>query len=251
MTDSSAPAPAPIRLGLNIDHVATLRQVRGTDYPDVIEAARCVMAAGADSITVHLRVDRRHIQDADIDILTGIDDMPINLEMAVTEEMLAIAEQRRPTYVCLVPETREELTTEGGLDVTAQPDDIAAAVKRLRAAGIRTSLFIDPDPVQIDAAAASGADHVELHTGTYAQADNDSTREHELARVTQAAGQAAELGLEVHAGHGLHTGNVTPIAALAPVVELNIGHAVIARALFVGLPAAVAEIRAAMNRARI
>lgn len=246
-TETSAP---PIRLGINVDHVATLRQARGTQYPDVVAAARCAMQAGADSITVHLREDRRHIQDADVEQLTALAATPVNLEMAVTDEMLAIAERLRPRDACLVPERREELTTEGGLDVASQRARIADAVARLRAAGIQPALFIDPEPAQIEAAAASGANHIELHTGTFAEASDETTHAAELQRLAAAARQAADLGLEVHAGHGLRTDNVAPIAALRPVVELNIGHSIVARAIFVGLARAVTEMRAAMNRAR-
>lgn len=249
MSDSQPAAHRPIRLGINIDHVATLRQARGTSYPDVIAAARCAMAAGADSITVHLREDRRHIQDADVETLTGMRETPVNLELAVTDEMLAVAERLRPLHACFVPERREELTTEGGLDVTAQPQRIRDAVARLREAGIQPALFIDPDAAQIGAAADSGAGHVELHTGQFADAPDDSARADEFERLAQAAAQAASLGLEVHAGHGLHTGNVAPVAELVPVVELNIGHAIIARAVFVGLAAAVTEMREAMAAA--
>lgn len=249
MAQAAVPVP-PIRLGINVDHVATLRQARGTDYPDVVAAARCAMAAGADSITVHLREDRRHIQDADVAALTALDATPVNLEMAITDEMLAIAERRRPRDACFVPEKRQELTTEGGLDVASQLERVAAAVARMQAAGIQAALFIDPEPAQIEAAAASGAHHIELHTGTFADAPDAATRDAELARLGAAARQAIGLGLEVHAGHGLHTDNVAAIAALAPVVELNIGHSIVARAVFVGLAEAVREMRAAMQRAR-
>lgn len=240
----------PIRLGINVDHVATLRQARGTGYPDVVAAARLAMQAGADSITVHLREDRRHIQDADVEALTALDETPVNLEMAVTDEMLAIAERLRPRDACFVPERRQELTTEGGLDVATQTGHINEAVIRMRSVGIQTALFIDPDPDQVEAAAACGATHIELHTGTFADATDATARQAELERLARAAQQATELGLEVHAGHGLHTDNVAPIAALTPVVELNIGHSIVARALFVGLAAAVNEMRAAMDQAR-
>ncbi len=241
---------APIRLGVNVDHVATLRQARGTPYPDVVAAARCAMNAGADSITVHLREDRRHIQDADVEEMVAIADLPVNLEMALTDEMLAIAERLRPRDACFVPERRAELTTEGGLDVASQTARVREAIARMRAAGIYAALFIDPDADQIQAAADCGAAHIELHTGAYADAKHDAQRDAELDRIARAAHRAAELGLEVHAGHGLHTANVGPIAALAPVVELNIGHALVARAVFVGLAEAVTEMRLAMTRAR-
>lgn len=249
MTESRTTA-ATVRLGINVDHVATLRQARGTNYPDVVTAARCALDAGADSITVHLREDRRHIQDADVEQLIALDDTPVNLEMAVTDEMLAIAERLRPRDACFVPEKREELTTEGGLDVASQVGRVGNAVARLRAVGVQTALFIDPDAEQIEAAAASSARHIELHTGTFADAPCDLDRTDELERLQRAAKQAVGLGLEVHAGHGLNTGNVAPIALLEPVVELNIGHSIVARAVFVGLPQAVTEMRAAMDQAR-
>lgn len=239
-----------IRLGVNVDHVATLRQARGTSYPDVIAAARLALEAGADSITVHLREDRRHIQDADVEALVARDDVAVNLEMAVTEEMQGIACRLRPRDVCLVPERREELTTEGGLDVAGDRDRVAGAVARLGAAGIAVALFIDPDPVQIEATAAAGAAAVEIHTGAYAEAGDARAREAELGRIRRAARHAAGLGLEVHAGHGLHVDNVGPVAAVPEIVELNIGHALVARAIFVGLAEAVAEMRRAMQRAR-
>lgn len=239
-----------IRLGVNVDHVATLRQARGTSYPDVIAAARLALDAGADSITVHLREDRRHIQDADVEALVAHDDVAVNLEMAVTGEMQAIACRLRPRDACLVPERREELTTEGGLDVAGDRDRVAGAVARLSAAGIAVALFIDPDPVQIEAAAAAGAAAVEIHTGAYAEAGDAGARDAELDRIRRAARHAAGLGLEVHAGHGLHVDNVGPVAAVSEIVELNIGHALVARAIFVGLAEAVAEMRRAMQRAR-
>ncbi|ROO32766.1 pyridoxine 5'-phosphate synthase [Salinisphaera japonica] len=250
MTDIAAPTP-PIRLGVNVDHVATLRQARGTPYPDVGTAARLAMGAGAASITIHLREDRRHIQDHDVASLCAIgDDMPVNLEMALTEEMLDIAVRHAPRDCCLVPESREELTTEGGLDIVGQGQRVADGLARLQAAGIQAALFIDPDTDQIEAAARAGAHHIELHTGAYADAVDTTTRQAELARIMAAAVQAESLGLEVHAGHGLHVDNVAEIAAIAPIVELNIGHALIARAVFVGLDAAVTEMSAAMAAGR-
>lgn len=240
----------PIRLGVNIDHVATLRQARGTSYPDVAAAARLALAAGADGITVHLREDRRHIQDADVEALTAHGDMLVNLEMAVTDEMQAIALRLQPHAACCVPERREELTTEGGLDVAGDRGNVAAAAARLSAAGIRVALFVDPQPEQIEAAAAAGASAVEIHTGAYADAADGGLRETELARIQTAARRAAALGLEVHAGHGLHVDNVAPVAAIPEIVELNIGHALIARAVFVGLAEAVAEMIRAMRAAR-
>ena len=231
-----------VLLGVNIDHVATVRQARGTYYPSVIEAAEYAERAGADSITIHLREDRRHIQDADVEALCRQERIRINLEMAVTPEMIEIALQRKPSDVCLVPEKREELTTEGGLDVVTHHALISGAVGRLSSAGIRVSLFIDPDPNQVRAARASGAPVVELHTGTYADA-KDAVQEQELLRLRQACEQAHALGLQVNAGHGLHVGNVVSVARLPHMTELNIGHSIIARSIFVGLEAAVKEMR--------
>jgi len=238
-----------LRLGVNVDHVATLRQARGTRYPDVVAAARAAIAAGADSITVHLREDRRHIQDADVEALSRIDEIAVNLEMALTEEMIGIALARSPRDACLVPERREELTTEGGLDVVGQEDAVAAALARLQAAGISTALFIDPDAAQIEASARAGAHHIELHTGAYADATDADTRAHELERIVTAARHAADIGIEVHAGHGLNVDNVGAIAAIPEIVELNIGHALIADAVFVGIAEAVARMRSAMDDA--
>ena len=231
-----------VLLGVNIDHVATVRQARGTQYPSVIKAAEYAERAGADSITIHLREDRRHIQDADVKALCGNCSTRINLEMAVTEEMLAIALERRPADVCLVPEKREELTTEGGLDVIGNRTAVTAAVKRLHAAGIRASLFIDPDPGQLDAARASGAPVVELHTGTYADAEG-SEQKQELERLHRACVYGHDLGLQINAGHGLHRHNVQPVARLPHMTELNIGHSIIARSIFIGLEEAVREMR--------
>jgi pyridoxine 5-phosphate synthase len=239
-----------IRLGVNVDHVATLRQARGTSYPDVAAAARLALEAGADGITVHLREDRRHIQDADVEALTSHRGMRVNLEMAVTDEMQAIALRLRPQDACFVPERREELTTEGGLDVAGDRGGVAAATARLGTAGIRVALFVDPEPAQIEAAAAAAAAAVEIHTGAYADAGSEALRQAELERIRAAARQAAALGLEVHAGHGLHVDNVAPVAAIPEIVELNIGHALIARAVFVGLAEAVVEMSRAMFEAR-
>jgi len=238
-----------LRLGVNVDHVATLRQARGVDYPDPVEAALLAEAAGADGITVHLREDRRHIQDRDVRVLRGLLQTHMNLEMAVTEEMLGIATEVRPADCCLVPEKRTELTTEGGLDVAGQAARVAAAATRLAAAGIRVSLFIDPDPAQIEAAARSGAPVVELHTGAYAGAAG-AARATELERLRGGARLAARLGLRVHAGHGLDYHNVQPVAAVHEIVELNIGHAIIARAVFTGLTEAVGAMKALMQAAR-
>ena len=231
-----------VLLGVNIDHVATVRQARGTHYPSVAEAARLAERAGADSITVHLREDRRHIQDADVSALCADTQTRINLEMAVTDEMLGIALRYKPADVCLVPEKRQELTTEGGLDVTANRASVAAAVQRLSDAGIRVSLFIDPEPLQLHAAREVGAPVVELHTGTYADSDGESQRR-ELSRLHEACELGHELGLQINAGHGLHLDNVRPVARLPHMVELNIGHSIISRAIFVGLERAVREMR--------
>ncbi|HET9330530.1 MAG TPA: pyridoxine 5'-phosphate synthase [Steroidobacteraceae bacterium] len=238
-----------IALGVNIDHVATLRQVRRARYPDPVHAALTCESAGADNITLHLREDRRHIQDQDVRTLRGLLQTRMNLEMAVTDEMLGIGAEVRPQDCCLVPERRAELTTEGGLDVAAQAARIAAAVQHLQGAGVRVALFIDPEPRQIEAAARCGAPVVELHTGQYAEA-NGARQATELERLRAGARLAASLGLEVHAGHGLNYHNVKPVAALTEVVELNIGHALIGHALFVGLPQAVRAMKALMDEAR-
>ena len=237
-------------LGVNVDHVATLRQARGTDYPDPVEAALQAEQAGADSITVHLREDRRHIQDHDVERLQQRKQTRVNLEMAVTDEMVAIACRLRPADVCLVPEKREELTTEGGLDVRANLAGVTAATAQLAAAGIRVSLFIDPDNAQIDAAVDSGAPVIELHTGTYADAPDAAAEAAEQERIMVAAGYAHSRGLVVNAGHGLHLDNVTAIAAIPEIVELNIGHSLIADAVFSGLPAAVGAMKQRMLAAR-
>lgn len=237
-----------ILLGVNIDHVATVRQARGTSYPSVLEAALLAEKAGADSITVHLREDRRHIQDNDVKLLCANTRTRVNLEMAVTSEMLAIAVERSPADVCLVPEKREELTTEGGLDVLANQQAVAAAVARLQGAGIRVSLFIDPDPAQLQAAAAVAAPVVELHTGTYADAAGE-VQQRELQRLHDACILGHGLGLQINAGHGLHLDNVRAVARLPHMRELNIGHSIVARAIFVGLEAAVREMKAAMRGA--
>ena len=238
-----------IHLGVNIDHVATLRQARGTRYPRPVDAALIAEKAGADSITVHLREDRRHIQDFDLVEIGEVMQTHMNLEMAVTDDMLEIAEKISPTDVCMVPESREELTTEGGLDVAGQLDRVRTACKRLREAGIRASLFIDPDRQQLDAAAAAAAPVVELHTGRYADTGGDE-QQAELERIVDAARYGHELGLVINAGHGLHYENVKPIAAIEQVVELNIGHAIVARAVFDGLAGAVSEMKRLMLEAR-
>lgn len=239
-----------ILLGVNIDHVATLRQARGTRYPDPIQAAIEAETAGADSITLHLREDRRHIQERDVEMLKDILLTRMNLEMAVTDDMLAIAERIQPADCCLVPERREELTTEGGLDVAGQASRVQEACGRLAEAGVRVSLFIDADTDQVAAAAACGAPCIEIHTGHYADATTTVARAQELQRITAAVQQGAELGMQVNAGHGLNYQNVAPIAILATVRELNIGHAIIARAVFTGLREAVAEMKRLMREAR-
>jgi len=236
-------------LGINIDHVATLRQVRGTSYPRPADAVVMAEQAGADSITVHLREDRRHIQDADLLAIKKVMRTHMNLEMAVTDEMLDIASKINPSDVCLVPEKREELTTEGGLDVKAQPQKIKAACDRLAEEGIRASLFIDPDKDQLDAAVAAGAPVVEIHTGAYADAIGED-QDAELQRVIAAADYGHDLGLVINAGHGLHYGNVTAIASIPKIVELNIGHSIISRAVFDGLAMAVSEMKRLMTEAR-
>ncbi|WP_417499168.1 pyridoxine 5'-phosphate synthase [Methylophaga sp.] len=239
-----------IYLGVNIDHIATLRQARGTRYPDPIQAAIEAEQAGADSITLHLREDRRHIQERDVAMLSDILQTKMNLEMAVTEEMLAMAEKYRPADCCLVPEKREELTTEGGLDVAGQLSRMQQACQRLAAANVRVSLFIDPDLAQIEAAVACGVPVVELHTGRYADAETDAEAERELAVIADAAKQAHERGLQVNAGHGLHYHNTQKIAAIPELVELNIGHAIVARSVFTGFQAAVREMKQLMQDAR-
>ena len=235
--------PQRVLLGVNIDHVATLRQARGTRYPDPVQAAIEAEQAGADGITVHLREDRRHIQDRDVRLLAEVLQTRMNLEMAVTEEMLAFAAEIRPAHVCLVPERREELTTEGGLDVAGNLARIQQAVEQLAGHGCEVSLFIDADPRQIEAARDAGAPVIELHTGHYAETSGEQ-QARELQRISEGVAYARKLGLVVNAGHGLHYHNVEPIAAIAGINELNIGHAIIARALFSGLAGAVSEMRA-------
>lgn len=236
-----------IKLGLNIDHVATLRQVRGARYPNVVRAALICEEAGADAITLHLREDRRHIQDADVEILRCMLQTRMNLESAVTGEMIAIALRIKPHELCLVPERREELTTEGGLDVVRHFDSVQRATARCLEAGIRVSLFIDADEKQLDAARKLGAPVVEIHTGKYADADSVAERAHELARIQHAVAHGHALGLQVNAGHGLNYHNVQPIVAIPNICELNIGHAIIAEALFIGLEAAVKNMKALLS----
>lgn len=245
----TAAATSWIALGVNIDHVATLRQARGTRYPDPVYAALMAEQAGADSITLHLREDRRHIQDHDLSAIRAVIQTRMNLEMAVTQEMLDIAMRTGPDDCCLVPENRNEVTTEGGLDVAGQVERITEACSVLAARGIRVSLFIDPDERQLAAAARTGARVVELHTGAYAQAQGGE-RAPELHRIRTAVRFAAGKGLTVHAGHGLHYHNVQPVAAIREIVELNIGHAIISRAVFHGLAAAVSEMKHLMMAAR-
>jgi len=239
-----------ILLGVNIDHVATLRQARGTLYPDPVQAAIEAEQAGADGITLHLREDRRHIQERDVELLDGILQTRMNLEMAVTEEMLDIACRIRPADCCLVPERREELTTEGGLDVAGQLPRIRDACQRLAEAGVRVSLFIDAEPAQVEAALEAGAPCIEIHTGHFADAGGSHARQAELQRIAQAVQLGDGLGLRVNAGHGLHYHNVAEVAAMPAVRELNIGHAIVARALFTGLGEAVREMKRLMVEAR-
>lgn len=236
----------PLRLGVNLDHVATLRQVRGTEYPDVLEAARLCLGAGAHGITVHLREDRRHIQDADVFRLKAELDAPLNLEMANAPEIVRIARQVRPDEVCLVPERRQELTTEGGLDAAGQEAALRPTVTALSEAGIGVSLFIAADASQIEAAARLGAPMVELHTGAYCDAGNGQEAEAELERLIEGARRAHALGLQVNAGHGLNTDNLAPVLRVPRLDTLNIGHSLVARSVFVGLHAAVREMLDAM-----
>ena len=242
--------PSRLLLGVNIDHVATLRQARGTRYPDTVLAAALAEEAGADGITIHLREDRRHIQDRDVFLLKETLQTRMNFEMAVTDEMLDIAEKVQPAHCCLVPEKREELTTEGGLDIVGQEARITAACQRLAAAGIEASLFIDPEVAQIDATVRCGAPVIELHTGGYADAESAAEQKHELERIREAAAYAYEKGLIVNAGHGLNYHNVEQIAEIPQLNELNIGHGIIARAVFVGLKEAVSEMKRQMMQAQ-
>ncbi len=239
----------PLLLGVNIDHVATLRQARLGQEPSVIQAAALAEQAGADAITIHLREDRRHIQDRDVELLSELITTRMNLELAVTDEMLAKAEAIRPSDVCLVPERRQELTTEGGLDLTRSRDRMAEACGRLAEAGIRVSLFIDPEPKQLELASACAAPVVELHTGRYAEARGEQ-RERELARLAQAVEHGLSLGLVVNAGHGLNYHNVESVARLSGIAELNIGHSIVSRALMTGLLEAVIEMKRLMRAAR-
>ena len=241
--------PNPVHLGVNIDHVATLRQARGTSYPSPVEAAVIAERAGADSITMHLREDRRHIQDSDLVDVADVMTTHMNLEMAVTDEMLELAARFKPSDCCLVPERREELTTEGGLDVAGQLERVSEACRILGEAGIRVSLFIDPEERQLDASVAAGAPVVELHTGAYAEASGEGQHA-ELKRIEDAARYGQGLGLVINAGHGLHYGNVQAIARIPEIVELNIGHAIVSQAVFDGLANVVAEMKRLMIEAR-
>jgi pyridoxine 5-phosphate synthase len=241
---------AGILLGVNVDHVATLRQARGTDFPSPEDAALLAERSGADSITVHLREDRRHIQDHDVEALSRSLQTHMNLEMAVTEEMVEIASKIRPSDCCLVPENRAELTTEGGLDLASHKVRIQAACAELSQQGIRVSLFIDPEFSQLELSREVGAPVVELHTGGYADAKSPEQQECELERIRNAASYGEEIGLIVHAGHGLHYQNVKPVAAIAEIRELNIGHSIVARAMFDGLPGAVSEMKRLMLEGR-
>jgi pyridoxine 5-phosphate synthase len=242
-------SPNPLRLGVNIDHVATIRNARGGDHPDPVRAAEIVARCGGDGITAHLREDRRHIRDDDLKRIQQATDLPLNLEMAATEEMLAIALAHRPHAACIVPEKREERTTEGGLDAAGLHNQLAPIVTRLGDAGIRVSLFIAPDQRQLDAALRLGAPVVEFHTGEYAHAEGEQ-RAVELRRLTDMAALAAKSGIEPHAGHGLTYENVQPIAAIPQLAELNIGHYLVGEAVFVGLEAAVLRMRELMDAAR-
>lgn len=239
-----------IELGVNIDHVATLRQARGTTYPSPVEAAMAAESAGADAITLHLREDRRHIQDSDVEILRNLLKTRMNLESAVTNEMIDIALRIKPEEVCLVPERREEVTTEGGLDVLRHFEQVERACGRLGEAGIRVSLFINAERAQIDAAVQAGAPAIEIHTGQYANAQTPGEQQNELERIHVAVAEGIIRGLRVNAGHGLHYRNVQPIAAISGVSELNIGHAIVAHALFVGFGQAVREMKKLMLEAR-
>lgn len=240
----------PILLGVNIDHVATLRQARMTRYPDPVEAVYAAENGGADGITVHLREDRRHIQERDIEIITQILQTRLNLEMAVTDVMLAYAEKIKPEHICLVPEKREELTTEGGLDVLSQEAKVSEATSHLKKLGMEVSLFIDPDIRQIEAAIRCEAPVIEIHTGAYADAKTEQERQHELHRIIKAVDFADKAGMIVNAGHGLNYQNVHAIASIPAINELNIGHGIIARAIFMGLESAVREMKRLMVEAR-
>ena len=250
MTDSQNPVAPTIELGVNIDHVATLRNARGTVYPDPIRAALLAEQAGADGITLHLREDRRHIRDADVRAIRPLLKTRMNLESAITVEMIDFACEVKPQDVCLVPERREELTTEGGLDVVRYFELVKKAVRQLQAEGIRVSLFIDPEKEQIQAAKEAGAPVIELHTGTYAEAEEEKSIQHELQRIKNGVAEGVHAELKVNAGHGLHYTNVQAIAAISDIAELNIGHAIVAHAVFVGWKRAIEEMKAIMVASR-
>ena len=240
----------PIYLGVNVDHVATLRQARGVSYPQVVQAALVAEQAGADGITIHLREDRRHIQDRDVELISECINSRLNLEMAVTDEMIEIARKTRPEYVCLVPEKREEVTTEGGLDVCGNLDKVKRACDLLAEKDIKVSLFIDAEPRQIEAAQKVGAPFIEIHTGHYADAESESSRNEQFRLICDGVKMAKDLGVTVNAGHGLHYHNVAPIAAIEDIYELNIGHSIIAQSVFCGLAKAVSDMKAIMLAAR-
>ncbi|MDC3240428.1 pyridoxine 5'-phosphate synthase [Gammaproteobacteria bacterium] len=239
-----------ILLGVNVDHVATLRQAREIDYPDPIEAALIAEENGADSITVHLREDRRHIQDHDVERLVAVSNSRVNLEMAPTEEMINIACSLKPYDCCLVPEKREELTTEGGLDVMQNIDELSISIQRLKKSGIRVSLFIDPDPKQIESSLMAGANAVEIHTGLYADSLNPNDQDYELERIKECAKHAKKIGLHVNAGHGLNYQNTASISSIPEITELNIGHAIVARSVITGMAEAVKEMKTIMESSR-
>ncbi len=239
-----------ILLGVNVDHVATLRQAREIDYPDPIEAALIAEENGADSITVHLREDRRHIQDHDVERLVAVSNSRVNLEMASTKEMINIACSLKPYDCCLVPEKREELTTEGGLDVMQNIDELSISIQRLKKSGIRVSLFIDPDPKQIESSLMAGANAVEIHTGLYADSLNPNDQDYELERIKECAKHAKKIGLHVNAGHGLNYQNTASISSIPEITELNIGHAIVARSVITGMAEAVKEMKTIMESSR-
>ena len=239
-----------ILLGVNVDHVATLRQARGINYPDPVQMALIAEKNGADSITVHLREDRRHIQDHDVERLIAVIETRVNLEMAATEEMVDIACLLKPYDCCLVPEKRQELTTEGGLDVFSQREELAASIGRLKKSGIRVSLFVDPDPKQIESCQMGCADAIEIHTGLYADSPNITDQEYELNRIKECAIHGDRIGLRVNAGHGLHYENTAEVAAIKEIRELNIGHSIISKSIDLGIAGAVQEMKAIMAKAR-
>ena len=239
-----------ILLGVNVDHIATLREARGVNYPDPVQIALIAEKNGADSITIHLREDRRHIQDHDVERMIAVIDSRVNLEMAATNEMIDIACRLKPYDCCLVPENRQELTTEGGLDVFSRVDFLSSCVEKLKKSGIRVSIFVDPDPKQIESSQMIGADAVEIHTGLYADSVNSSDQDYELNRIKECAVHADRIGVRVNAGHGLHYDNTSEIAAIREIKELNIGHSVIARAVNSGIAEAVSEMKSIMIKSR-